>query len=233
MNKTIKRICACCMMAIFIFSLTGCGSNNLDKKYQTYVKSLIAINYLGATADYIEATGANQEDADALYESNIELLANNILTYYGITITDAPDLYQDYIELARNIYGKVNYSVSKAYKDGSAYLVDVTIYPINLFQQTSEEVAAYVDKFNSAVKNGDYNDYELGEYESVFSKGMVQILNDGCLNMTYAEPVTVSVEIIRDDDMFYISDRDFLKIDAEMISSDVTVPVTEESNEAQ
>ena len=83
---------------------------------------------MGATEDYMKASGASQEEADNLYQANIEYLADNIITYYGITITDAPELKADYIELAKLIYSKCNYSVSKARKDGSVYLVDVIIY---------------------------------------------------------------------------------------------------------
>ena len=183
---------------------------------------------MGSTEDYIKASGATQEEADNLYQANVEYLADNIITYYGITITDAPELRDDYIELARLIYSKCNYSVSKARKDGSVYLVDVTIYPMDLFAQTSAEVSAYVETFNQGVKNGTYNDYTLSQYETEFSDGMVDILTNGSLNMTYCEPVTITVEIIVDGDTYYISDRDFMRIDAAMIASSIPEPTTSE-----
>lgn len=218
MKAAMKKLTSLLLCCTLVFSLTGCRDKKIDR-YQDYVKSLIAINYMGATEDYIKATGANQEDADALYESNAEHLADNILTYYSITITDAPDMRQGYVDLAKNIYKKVNYKVSEARKDGSAYLVDVTIYPINLFSQSADAITTYVDSFNNGVNNGDYNEYTLEEYETEFSSGILAILNDACINMTYAEPVVVTVEIIEDGDVYYISDRDFLAIDAAMISS--------------
>ncbi len=171
------------------------------------------------------ASGATQAEADALYQANVEYLADNIITYYGITLTDAPELREDYIELARLIYSKCNYSVSKAYKDGSVYLVDVTIYPMDLFAQTSGEVSTYVDTFNAAVDAGTYNDYTLTQYETEFSNGMVEILTKGTLNMTYCDPVTITVEIIVEGDTYYISDRDFLRIDAAMIASSIPEPI--------
>ena len=103
---------------LLIFSLTACTAN-VEKRYQTYIKSLIAINYLGATKDYIAASGANQEDADALYQANIDLLTDNILTYYSVNIDDAPEMREQFESLAKNIYSKVNYKVDKARKDGS------------------------------------------------------------------------------------------------------------------
>ncbi len=183
---------------------------------------------MGATEDYMKASGASQEEADNLYQANIEYLADNIITYYGITITDAPELKADYIELAKLIYSKCNYSVSKARKDGSVYLVDVIIYPMDLFAQTSQEVSTYVETFNQGVDDGKYDDYTLTEYETEFSKGMVEILTNGSINMTYCEPVTITVEIIEDGDTYYISDRDFMRIDAAMIASSIPEPATTE-----
>ncbi len=183
---------------------------------------------MGATEDYMKASGASQEEADNLYNANVEYLANNIINYYGITLTDAPELKADYLELAKLIYSKCNYTVSKARKDGSVYLVDVTIYPMDLFAQTAPEVSTYVEGFNQRVKEGSYDDYTLTEYETEFSKGMIEILTNGSLNMTYCEPVTITVEIIQDGDTYYISDRDFMRIDAAMIASSIPEPVTTE-----
>lgn len=207
---------------ILILSLSGCEKRQ-EKRYQNYVKSLIAINYLGATEDYIKATGANKEDADALYESNAEYLADSILSFYSIEISEAPDMYPKYVELAKNIYSKANYKVSKAYKSGTQYLVDVTVYPMNVFAQTSPDVVAYVEHFNEEVSKGTYNNYTMNEYETEFASGMLDILNEGCMNMTYGEPVTITVTIITDDNTFYIGDHDFMAIDAAMISTATAV----------
>ena len=231
MKRTYQKLLSLLLCTALLFSLTGCRDKKIDK-YQDYVKSLISINYMGATEDYIKATGANKEDAEALYQSNAEHLADNILSYYNITITDAATIRDGYVELAKNIYSKVNYKVSEARKDGSVYLVDVTIYPINLFSQSSEAVTAYVDKFNTDVKDGVYNDYTLEQYETEFSTGMLEILNDACLNMTYADPVVVTVEIVEDGNTFYISDRDFLKIDAAMISTVIQTEISTNSDAA-
>lgn len=224
MNFTYKKFLCFVLSCFMIMSLSGCSSK-YEKRYQNYVKSLIAINYLGATEDYIKATGANQADAEALYEENMEHLADNILEYYDITISDVSGAKQGYIDLAKNIYSKVNYKVDKAKKSDGVYTVDVTIYPINLFAQTSDEVIAYVERFNQGVSDGAYNDYTLEQYETEFSDGLLDILNNGCINMTYADPIVVTVTIIEKEDMYYISDEDFLAIDAAMIQAATPIDV--------
>ena len=218
MKKIYKRMLVIAISLMSLFGLTGCEKQEA-KTYQNYVKSLIAINYLGATDDYIEATGANKADAEALYQKNMEHLANNILTYYDVTISDVSGAKEGYIQLAKNIYSKANYKVAKAVEENGKYTVDVTIYPIDLFNQTSNQVVAYVEKFNKDVADGVYNDYTMEEYETAFSEGLLTILNEGCLNMTYAAPVTITVSIIEEEDYYYISDQDFLAIDAAMIST--------------
>jgi hypothetical protein len=149
----------------------------------------------------------------------MEHLADNILAYYDVTISDVSGAKQGYIDLAKNIYSKINYKVDKAVESNGVYTVDVTVYPINIFAQTNDTVIAYVDKFNQDVAAGVYNDYTMEQYETEFSNGLLAILNDACLNMTYADPVVITVTIVEDDDIYYISDEDFLAIDAAMIST--------------
>ncbi|MBQ8413604.1 MAG: hypothetical protein IJX12_08400 [Lachnospiraceae bacterium] len=227
-KSKLKKITALLLCTFLVLGLTGCSDKQV-KRYQNYVKSLIAINYLGATEDYVEATGANQADADALYEANMEHLADNIINYYDITISDVSGAKEGYIELAKNIYSKINYKVDKAVEKDGIYTVDVTIHPINLFVDTSDEVQAYVEKFNEGVFNGDYNNYTLEQYETEFSDGLLEILNEGCLNMAYAEPVVVTVTIIEEGNLYYISDEDFLAIDAAIIATSTPVDTTETS----
>jgi hypothetical protein len=119
-----------------------------------------------------------------------------------------------------NVIDYDNVSLKSATKENNGvYTVDVTIYPINIFVQTKDQVIAYVERFNQGVSDGAYNDYSLAQYEQEFSDGLLAILNEGCLNMTYADPVVVTVTIIEEDDVYYISDEDFLAIDAAMIAT--------------
>lgn len=209
--RSCRRLLCMSIILVFAFTLTGCDKVK-KKTYENYVKSLIGINYLGATDDYIKATGANKEDADALYNANMELLADNILTYYGIEISDAPELKEEFIELSKHIYSKVNYTVGNVHKGTSCYYVDVTIYPMNLFIQSYDNVKAYIDTFNTGVTNGLYNDYTLSEYETIFSRGMIDILFEASLVMEYADPVTITVEIVEEGNTYHILDSDFIKI---------------------
>lgn len=221
--KNHKKTRLLWLLVAAALTLSACGSDKYAKRYQNYVKSLIALNYLGVTDEDVKTAGTTDSDANTVYNDNIEFLANNIISYYNVMIDNAPEMKQGFVDLAAKIYGKVNYSVSKAYPYGSVYLVDVTIHPIDLFSQSSAEVAAYVYGFNEAVANGKYDDYELAAYEKEFASGLLNILNEAAETMTYADPVTLTVEIVETEDGYSIRERDLMDIDACMFNTNVVI----------
>ena len=202
-----------------LLCLTACGKAS---NYQAYVRSIISSNYLGVTDEYIKMTGANEEDAEAIYLQNVTRLANNLSSYYGLEISGDPELAPAMVDLAKQIYGKAKFDVGKAYKDNNINYVDVTIYPIDILNQTNPEIIEYVKNFNTAVENGDYNDYTKEEYEYEFASGIIGILAGAVSDIDYAEPETVKVRIILSDDSYYIGSDDVKNIDRAIISTDVT-----------
>lgn len=227
MKTNLKKSIYLIVSITLALSLCSCGKS-MEKRYENYIKSLIAINYLGATDEYIKATGANKSDAEALYNANIDNLAESILKYYGISLADDSELHDEYRALAETIYSKVNYKVSNAYKVNDAYKVDVEIYPIDIFRQTKDDIITHIDSFNQKVADGKYNDYTIDAYNDEFSAGILDILNTGCENMQYADPVTITVEIITEGKSYYISDSDLLSIDAVILYvSDTTHSATD------
>jgi hypothetical protein len=90
---------------------------------------------------------------------------------------------------------------------------------MDILNQCTDDVNAYVEVFNSAVANGSYNEYTLNEYETIFSRGLIDILFEASLEMQYADPVTVTVEIIEEGNTYKIADSDFLAIDKAMFNT--------------
>lgn len=214
-----KRILCLLLCMCMLLSLSACGKAS---NYQAYVRSIISSNYLGVTDEYIKMTGANEEDAEAIYLQNVTRLANNLSSYYGLEISGDPELAPAMVDLAKQIYGKAKFDVGKAYKDNNINYVDVTIYPIDILNQTNPEIIEYVKNFNTAVENGDYNDYTKEEYEYEFASGIIGILAGAVSDIDYAEPETVKVRIILSDDSYYIGSDDVKNIDRAIISTDVT-----------
>ncbi len=224
-SKRIKMTFAYILMAALVLSLAGCGGVKGD--YQGYVKSLITANYIGISEGYVKITGANEEDVDALYLQNVARLASNLSDYYGLDIWNDTELSRAMTTLARRIYSNVKFDVSRPYKDNNIDYVDVTIYPIDIINQTNADVVAYIDGFNEAVDRGDYNDYTKEQYEYEYASGIMGILADAVNDIAYAEPQTVKVRIIVSEDTFYIGNEDFRNIDRAIILSELVDTASE------
>ncbi len=215
----IKKTVAFILCISFLLSLTACGGAKGD--YQGYVNSLITANYIGVSDGYVKITGANEEDVEALYLQNVARLASNLSDYYRLDIWNDTELSRAMTTLSRRIYSCVKFDVGKPYKDNNIDYVDVTIYPIDIINQTNEEVVAYINGFNEAVDRGDYDNYSKEEYEYEYASGIMGILADAVNNITYAEPEVVKVRIIVSDDTFYIGNDDFRNIDRCIILSEL------------
>ncbi len=217
----IKSTAAVFMLFILLTGLSACGSDR-EIRYQTYVDSLITANYLNSCEQYVRSTGANQDDADAMYLQNVTRLANNLESFYGLEISSDVELGPRMVELSKKIYSKARFRTETAFQDNNIYYVNVTIEPINLLNQTHDEVLAYVDEFNKRVEKGDYNNYVKEDYEHEFAAGIIEILDRACDKMEYADPVTIKVRIIQSDSNYYISNEDFRAIDMAILSTDAS-----------
>ncbi len=221
-----KRVCGILLLMVMCTGLlTGCGSK--ESQFQSYIQSLITANYLGTSDEYIKTTGVNQADAEALYLQNATRLANNLNAYYGLDIMSDPDMGPRMIEVAKLIYSKIRYEVAPTRMTNGIYYVDITIYPINILNDTHDAAVEYVGSFNKKVSAGEYNNYSKEEYRREFASGILDILEEYAKNLTYQDPKTVTVRIIEGKSTFYISDDDLRAIDELVIatvSDETTTP---------
>lgn len=214
------RVTALIMAMVMLLSLTGCSESARMDKYEKYISSLITANYIGTSSDYVRATGADKDDIEGLYLQNASRLANNLGEFYDLRITSDHDLAPALVDLSKTIYSRTRFEVGEAYKENDNYYVPVTIYPINIINQTEPEVRAYIDDFNRRVEDGEFNDYEEDAYEKQFASGIIDILKNATEAMEYGDPVELTVRILQNENSFYISDDDFRRIDEAVLLVD-------------
>ena len=217
-TKIVKRSICISLCLMLLISLTACGKKASD--YEAYVKSLITANYLGITDEYVDMTGSNEEDAEAIYLQNVTRLADNLSLYYGLEIATDPELAPAMVDLAKQIYGKTKFEVNRVYKDNNIYYVELTIYPIDILNQTNDQIVEYVNNFNAAVDSGKYNDYSREEYEYEFASGIIGILASAVNDIQYGEPEVLKVRIITTEDSYYIGNEDVRNIDRCILNTD-------------
>lgn len=197
--------------------MTGCAHRK-KTTYQTYMQNVLDVNYKGDFNGYVSDNDGSETEASAMYSETITYLANQLMNHYSLGNAASDDIRSTFEDVARVIYSKSKYEVSQAYKSGDDYVVDVTVYPMNILNQSFDEIFAYIDEYNTKVANGDYEDTSKEDYEKEFADGIAGILRDKASDMEYLSPVVVSVTIV-DDGEYYSADTSGLSsVDASMLA---------------
>lgn len=230
-----KKFAASLLVLLSIVSLTGCSLfGNSKKTYANYVQSLLDVNYKAEFTDYMNITGATQEESQTVYDDGLNYLAEALMVAYGVNDVEGSDIKSQFVELAKNIYSHASYEITEVTKTDGVYQVTVTIYPIDILLITYDDVVAYIEDMNQRVTAGEYNDYELDDYETEYAQGIIDILNEAIPNIGNGEGVTVTVTILDNEEYYYISDADFLALDRAILATttvneDGTTGSTEEA----
>lgn len=214
--NTFRKFIYILLVCTLVFSLTGCSSS---KTYEQYVRGLLDLNYKGEFDDYIKTTNSRESDAKAIYEASMDSLADSYIEYYGIKIVDSGETKAKFINLVKKIYGKSNYQVECIGKISDVYYVDVTVAPMDILDITSEDIINYIEEFNNRIANGDFDEYEIIQYEQEYADGIISILENAIPNISYKEATTLSIPI-SEGDYYSINDYDFIAISKLIITND-------------
>lgn len=228
-----------CYALLCSIALSGCSlMGNTKENYASYVRSLMDTNYKADFTEYIAITGVTEAEAQQVYDDGINYLADALMTAYGINDIEGSDLKEQFEELARQIYSHASYEITSTDKIDGTYQVTVTIYPIDILVITYDDVVAYIEDMNQKVSNGDYNNYELDDYELEYAQGILRVLTDALSRTGNAAGIPVTVTILDNGEYYYISDADFLAIDKAILQTitfndDGTISTSGEENPSE
>lgn len=203
--------------ALMMTSLTGC-LHRKKTAYQDYMKNILDVNYKGDFDGYVKDNDGTEEDASVMYSDTIDYLADQLINHYSLNNAESDDVNAIFDETAKVIYSKSKYEVSKAYKNGDDYYVDVTVYPMNILNQAFDDVFSYIDEYNKKISAGDFNNTAKEDYEKEFAQGIADILQEKSANMDYLNPIVVSVKIVDDGDYYSADAAGISQIDASMLA---------------
>lgn len=220
MKRTVKKYSALLLVCIMALQLVGCSAfKSKNKKYASYVTSLLDANYKGQFETFLSLTDSDEEAVTNVYNEGIAHLADALIAYYGIELVDDGTVREQFITLTKSIYAAAKYEVQSAVKSGDTYTVEVLVYPMDILQTTYNDVIAYIQSFNEKKEAGVFDEYEIEQYEVEFAQGILDILNAAVPNISYLEPASTIVTIQTDENSYFISDDDFTKLDHNLIAA--------------
>mgnify|MGYP004475200871 CR=1 FL=1 len=216
--KKIKVIAIVLAAALCMGLLSGCGSFSATE----LVKNNLDLIYLNQyTDDYLTRVGLDKEQADQEYEDGLAVEAEYFASTFSIELDICGDeIRQQIIDLYRQIYTHSKYEVGAESRSGDTYLVQLTVYPIDIFQKVNDEDAeAFLADMQERADAGEFVNMTDDEYEVVWAQAIIDMVSARIDSIGYLDPQTISVQVVKGDDNVYsIDDSDFNRIDSLIIS---------------
>ena len=187
--------------------LAGCG-----KKFDAsgYTKAVLDVSYKNEIQKYVELTGADEKEADKIFEDNLQNNMDIMLQEFsGYELPD--ELEEKYRKLFSDMMKQVKYTVAE---------------PMLIFNDTYQELQKQTEDYATQVSNEVMNGASLPS-ETDMQTHVFEIYHDILRNyldqgMKYGDPETITVHVNKDDKNVYtIADEDISKIDGKVMAMDV------------
>lgn len=219
MNR--KKKIAAVAAGILVLTAAVCAGvwayiNRFDPR--AYVQAVLDVSYKNETEAYMEIADATEEEADAVFENNLDA------TMEEFESSPMPEeLKPQYRELFGEIAKSVNYTVGEAVReeDGS-FSVPLKVKPVTLFADTydqfREKAQEYADQVTDSVMQGAEmpSDEEMqGEVYRIYYDVLKAAMDTGPL---YREARDITLRVAKNDSGEYeIDTEDMQELDAMLI----------------
>lgn len=213
--KFVKRILTLGLAVAMTASLAACG-DTMKKDSQTYVQGLLDKYYRGQyNKDYLELIDLTEAEAEEQYLDWLYQEVDYFCYYFDVEYPT--DEFKDQVaEFYKQVYAQSNYVVHEATKLSSGnYAVEVTVQPMDIMQQITEDDAALIDDEAFAAAFGDKSEEEIQAmdddayeeayltYDAAHGQGMLEALKAHLGEIGYGAEKSMIFQLAKDSDNYY------------------------------
>lgn len=219
---TKKRLIIIIVLAVVLVLGAGTGILMYVNRFDAgeYVKAVLDVSYKNETGLYVEITGVSQEEAEQVFEDNLDV------TMKGFESSDMPqDLEPEYRELIGTIAKKTSYMVKTPVRqEDGTYEVTVTVKPITLFTDTYADFQVQAEDYASQITDSVMQGAEMPTEEEM-QNHIYQIYYDVLKEkvdsgMLYGSAQDVTLHVTKKSSrVFAIDDEDMDHLDGILIES--------------
>lgn len=222
MNRIVKKLLALALgCALGLGVLTGCGNTFTADALVQGNLDLIYLNQYND--DYLNIVSMTAEEANAQYEEGIAMEVQYFADYYDIVLDACDETIEPQLaEMYRQIYSHSKYEVGSVSKNGETFLVQLTVYPMDIMQKVqNEDAEGFVADWSARLEGGEFDpeapDYET-KLETAWAQAIIDMVKGRIDTIGYLEPQTISVQVNKNEqDLYVIDDGDFSRIDSLII----------------
>lgn len=218
MKHNVRKVCALALSVVLCLAvLAGCGSSFSATEL---VKGNLDLIYLNQYSDtYLKSVNLTKDEANQQYEDGIAVEVDYFCNYFNVVLDSCDETIQPQIaDMYRQIYDHSKFEVGGETRNGDTYLVELTVYPIDIFQKfVEEDWETYLTQWQERYLAGEFASEQ--EAETNWAQGLIDQINGRMDSIGYLDPQTVSVQVTKGDDGRYsIDNNDFSRIDGLMIA---------------
>lgn len=230
--KSILSIITACTLLV---SITGCSTKDTAKEPEPekseiqneefnaadYAAAYLNCYYKGDVAAYSQLSG---ESEDTLLTSYNDYISSQLPSFLEQTQGTpgselvSPQLYQDYTDLWKNIFGSTKYQVTNAEQTENYYTITLETQQMELYTKMQEIMPDKIEQL-----------YQIASYESgdettddPYQKMMLETYQEAMQQITYADAKTAAVSLVKtENDTWEIPQADMETLNAMLIDLDV------------
>lgn len=204
-NIIIGTIIGAVVVLFIVFGTLACLGIFREFNAQGYVSAVLNQTFKGDVEEAVEMIdGATEEALYAQYEAGIESFVKNTLLN-GAELDS--ELEAQYIDLCKEIFAKMKYSVQEAEKvsDGE-FDVPVKYQSSNVLQLFIASATNEVQRIEEKKEKGEYR----GTFEEIEAQMKAECLSNWCTmleeaynNMEFGEEQTVVFKVVKSEEGLY------------------------------
>jgi hypothetical protein len=207
------------MAVLLAIPMTGCS-----KRYDAsdYTQAILDVTYKNEIVLYSEITGEDEEDANAIFQKNVDVAME------GIATLELPENLEDeYRKLFEDLLKNVRYTISESVKgEDGTYLVDVKVQPLTIFEDTYSDFVEAATEYAQSISNEVMNGQEMPTEEEMRNHTYelyYEIMNAQLKSgLHYADEETITLHITKEKrNVYQIAEDDMALLDETMLSKNV------------
>ena len=213
--KVGRKLAAAGLALALTLALAACGGGYTAADATALVKANLDILYLGQyDSDYLSTTDTSENDAEEIYQGNLEAEVDNRLIPYYQMEEVSDEIYQELLDLQEEIYSHAQYEVLPATEqaDGT-YAVKVNISPVNIHVLVDEDYydaydALYTEYGSIDTTNMSDEEYNslMQEYYDAYNQMVIDLIKARMPEICNEEETSVVIQVVQDTDGLYTPD---------------------------
>lgn len=213
----VKRISALAAVLLCVFMLCSCTASR--SQIGAYVRGTLDSVYLNENSDeYLELVGGTAEECETQYQQYIRDEVEYFKMCMDIdAVSDAN--YQRMVKIFETLYAHCKYKVGEVTRSSDRFLVSVTVYPIDVISKAEENgIDDFEKSYGERARKEEFDKLSDSEREELWADGIITEVEKNLDNIGYLDPVTISLQVIIEDDGYSIVDDDLVRMDELVIS---------------